>query len=306
MNATAGPTDIPEASGDSHGGGSPALTRAPPAGGALYWSVRRELWEHRWLYLAPLIVAGVFLFGFMVGAARVPIAASPAIMAQALNFAAGALMLTYVVIAVIYSLEALYGERRDRSILFWKSLPVSDMTAVTAKALVTLAALPLITFALTVITQALMLLIAGVALLGRGAGAGAPWAHLPVLRMWAALLYHLTTAHALYFAPVYGWLLLVSAWARRAPFLWATLPVAAVLILEKLVFGTSAFAHVLADRMAGGSAAIPFPMGKVLASPPTLLNFERYLAMPGLWIGLLVFAAFLWAAARLRRDQGPI
>lgn len=304
MNATAGPTDIPGASGDPHGGGSPALTRAPRAGGALYWSVRRELWEHRWLYLAPLIVAGVFLLGFGVGAARVAIAASPAIMAQALNFAAGALMLTYVVIAVIYSLEALYGERRDRSILFWKSLPVSDMTTVTAKALVTLAALPLITFVLTVVTQGLMLLIAGMALLGRGAGV--PWAHLPVLRMWAALLYHLITAHSLYFAPVYGWLLLVSAWARRAPFLWATLPVAAVLILEKLVFGTSAFAHVLADRMAGGPAMIAFPMGKVLAQPPTPANIGQFLAMPGLWIGLLVFAAFLAAAARLRRYQGPI
>jgi ABC-2 type transport system permease protein len=124
--------------------------------------------------------------------------------------------------------------------------------------------------------------------------------------MWAALLYHLVTSHALDFAPVYGWLLLVSAWARRAPFLWATLPVAAVLIVEKLVFGTAAFAAVLADRVAGGPAAIPFPMGKVLVRPPTLLNIEQYLATPGLWIGMLVFAAFLWAAARVRRYQGPI
>ncbi len=305
MNTTAGPTDIPAAS-DSHGGGAPPLARALPAGGLLYWSVRRELWEHRWLYLAPLIVAGVFLLGFAIGAVRAPLAAPLSIMAAALNFAAGALMLTYVVIALIYSLEALYGERRDRSILFWKSLPVSDLTAVAAKALVTLAVLPLITFVLTVAIQALMLLIASVVLLGKGAGSGALWAQLPVLRMWAALLYHLISAHSLYFAPVYGWLLLVSAWARRAPFLWATLPVAAVLITEKLVFGTSAFAAVLADRMAGGPAAIPFPMGKVLARPPTLLNIEQYLAMPGLWIGLLVFVAFLAAAARLRRYQGPI
>ena len=30
----------------------------------LYWSVRRELWENRSIYIAPLIVAAVQVFGF--------------------------------------------------------------------------------------------------------------------------------------------------------------------------------------------------------------------------------------------------
>ncbi len=305
-NTTAGPADVPDTPGDSHDGGSPAVARALPARQVLYWSVRRELWEHRWLYIAPLVVAGVIVLGSAAGAIRAPAGAALLIMPGALNFAAGALMATYAIVAVIYCLEALYGERRDRSILLWKSLPVSDIGAVLAKAFVALLALPLLTFALTVVTQAVMLLTAGAVLAATGMDAGALWTHLPVLPMWLALLCHLIAVHSLYFAPVYGWLLLVSAWARRAPFLWATLPVAAVLIVEKLVLRTSVFAAMLEDRMAGGRAAIPFPMGNVLARAPTLASVERFLATPGLWIGLAIFAAFLAGAARLRRYQGPI
>jgi ABC-2 type transport system permease protein len=306
LNTTAGPAEIPDAPGHSHDGGSPAAVRARPARRVVYWSVRRELWEHRWLYIAPLAVAAVIVLGFAAGAIRANPGAALLFMPGALNFAAGALMATYAIVAVIYCLEALYGERRDRSILLWKSLPVSDLSAVLAKAFVALLALPLLTFALTAVTQAVMLLTAAAVLAATGIGAGALWTHLPVLPMWAALFYHLLTVHSLYFAPVYGWLLLVSAWARRAPFLWATLPVAAVLIVEKLVFQTSVLAAMLEDRMAGGPAAIPFPMRNVLARAPTLPNVERFLATPGLWIGLAVFAAFLAGAARLRRYQGPI
>jgi ABC-2 type transport system permease protein len=125
--------------------------------------------------------------------------------------------------------------------------------------------------------------------------------------MWAALLYHLLSVHALYYAPFYGWLLLVSAWARRAAFLWASLPVAAVLIVEKLVFNTSAFANILLSRLGGGPAAIPFPPpASMPMEAPTLANLAAFLASPGLWIGLAVFALFLAGAVRLRKYQGPI
>ena len=140
----------------------------------------------------------------------------------------------------------------DRSILFWKSLPVSDVTTVIAKASIPILILPLITFAVLVVTQGIMLLAGGAALLGRGAGeAAAPWTQMPILPLWTAMLYHLLTVHALYYAPIYGWLLLVSAWARRAPILWASLPVAAILIVERLVFNTSAFGHMLLARPGG-------------------------------------------------------
>jgi ABC-2 type transport system permease protein len=117
---------------------------------------------------------------------------------------------------------------------------------------------------------------------------------------------HLLTVHALYYAPLYAWLLLVSAWARRAPILWASLPVAALLIAEKLVFNTSAFAHMLLSRLGGGPGAIEYPPpGNMPIQAPTLANLGAFLASPGLWLGLVVCAVLLAAAVRVRRYQAP-
>jgi ABC-2 type transport system permease protein len=277
--------------------------------------VLRELWEHRWLYIALLIVAAVFLGGFVIGAARLPLSrimGSPRLpmmrlVAAPFDFASGALMLTYVVVAVIYCLAALHTERSDRSILFWKSLPVSNSTTVIAKAVIPVVILPLVTFAIIVVTHIVMLLAGSAVLLGRGIEVGPLWAQISLLPMWAAILYHLVTVHALYWAPFYGWLLLASAWARRASFLWAAVPVAAVLIIEKLIFDTSVFGRMLLSQLSGGAAAIPFPPhGNMPMQAPSLASFGAFLASPGLWIGLAVFAALLAAAAWLRKRQGPI
>lgn len=315
MNTTTtAPGVAPDPLGDPQAGGSPVFGPAHvPAARVIYWSVRRELWENRWLYIAPLIVAAVALFGFTIGIGRAPltgaagVAVARHLMAGACAFASLVLMLTYLVVAVIYCLEALHGERRDRSILFWKSLPVSDLVTVIAKACFPLLVLPLITFAIIVVTQGVMLLIGSAVLLGRGVSPAPVWSVLALPQMWAAMLYHLISVHALYYAPIYGWLLLVSAWARRAAFLWASLPVIAGLIIERLVFDTSVFARMLLSRLTGGPAAIPFPPhGNMPMQAPTLANIGAFLATPGLWFGLAVLAVFLAAAVRLRRYQGPI
>jgi len=303
--ATSDSTAMPDPSPEPQAGGSPALRLAAMSPVRLfYWSVRRELWENRFVYIAPLIVAAVFLLGFVIGVVHLPLSHVNASRSPAghqsltpLDFASFVVMLTYLVVTVIYCLGALHNERSDRSILFWKSLPVSDVTTVIAKASIAMVVLPLITFAIIVVTQGIMLLASTAAL----------WTRTPILPMWAALLYHLLTVHALYYAPFYGWLLLVSAWARRAAFLWASVPVAAVLILERLVFHTSAFANMLLSRIGGGPAAMPFPPpGNMAMQAPTLANLGAFLASPGLWTGLAACALFLAAAVRLRRYQGPI
>jgi ABC-2 type transport system permease protein len=308
---TTTPSDLPDPLGEPQTGGSPAFGPAHvPARRLAYYSVLRELWENRWLYVAPLVVAAVSLLGFTLGLMRMgrPFGPAPArLLAGAFGFSAGVLMLTYVVVALIYCLEALHGERRDRSILFWKSLPVSDLATVLAKAGIPLLILPLITFAITVMTQGIMLLLGSAVLLGRGASAAPLWLAVSLPQMWGALLYHLLTVHALYYAPIYGWLLLVSGWARRAPFLWAALPVVAVLIVERLVFDTSVFAHMLLSRLGGGPTAIPFRLhGDMPIQVPTLGSLGAFLTSAGLWTGLAIFAVFIAAAVRLRRYQGPI
>ncbi len=125
------------------------------------------------------------------------------------------------IVAMFYCLDALYGERRDRSILFWKSLPVSDLTTVLAKASIPLLILPLLTIAITVVTFWIMLLLSAPALLANGISVATVWSHVGLWQISQGLVFHLLAVHALWYAPIYCWWLLVSAWAKRTPILWA-------------------------------------------------------------------------------------
>jgi ABC-2 type transport system permease protein len=282
-----------------------------PATRRMYWSIRRELWEYRAIYVAPLAAAVVFLLGFLIALPHHMHGVKTLDQAhEALDtpyeLAAGLIMGTAFIVGIFYSLDALYGERRDRSILFWKSLPVSDLTTVLSKLTIPLIILPLLSFAIAVATQFVMLLLSSVALLGSGQNIGALWARMSFFHMSLMLLYHIATVHGLWYAPLYGWLLLVSAWAPRAPFIWAFLPPFVIWGLEKIVFQTSHFLAMLQYRLTGpepSSAAAPHGTVMEIISALTLAQF---LTTPGLWIGLIIAAALLFAAVRLRRYRGPI
>jgi ABC-2 type transport system permease protein len=125
-----------------------------------------------------------------------------------------------------------------------------------------------------------------------------------LFQMGLMLLYHLITVHVLWYAPFYGWLLLVSAWARRATFLWAALPPIAIGGIEKIAFHTSYFFDLMHYRFMGGGPEAAGPDN--FLDPMTHFTPGQFLASPGLWIGLLITAVFLAAAVRLRRYQGPI
>jgi ABC-2 type transport system permease protein len=283
----------------------------------LYWSVRRELWENRYVYMAPLVVAGVFLVGQLIGMIHLPAEMRQlsgidaehyreAIL-KPYNIAAGFLMGTYILVTLFYCADALHSERRDRSILFWKSLPVSDLTTVLAKASIPFIVLPLLTFAITLMLQFIILLLSSTVLLASGLSVASLWTHLPVLQMSLLLLYHIVTAHALWPAPVYCWLLLVSGWARRAPFLWAALPVLAIAGVEKIAFHTEHFATLVGYRLIGNAEPMSFTPPNIFPTDPmTHITPAPFLLSPALWIGLVVAIAFLAAAVRLRRHQGPI
>jgi ABC-2 type transport system permease protein len=284
----------------------------------LYWSIRRELWENRSIYIAPLIAAGVMLFGFVLSTLGLPHrrralllldpAQQRAHIERPYDMLAMALFVTAFIVAVFYCLDALHGERRDRSILFWKSLPVSDFTAVLSKASIPLVVLPLLVFAIVVIAQVDMMLLSSAILMANDVPPATP-DQLPLFENWVTLLYGLI-ATALWHSPIYGWLLLVSAWARRATFLWAVFPLLAVSALERMALGTTRFMAMLQYRMVGA-------MSEAFVSPPqrgshgllthlTQINPAKFLSRPGLWVGLAFGAAFLVAAVRLRRYREPI
>jgi ABC-2 type transport system permease protein len=285
-----------------------------------YWSVRRELWENRSLYIVPLIVGAVEVFGFAIstiglaerrrGVLLLDPAYQRAAIEQPYDLAAMMMIFIVFIVGVFYCLDALHGERRDRSILFWKSLPVSDLTTVLSKATIPLVVLPVVAFVITVCVQLIMVLQTSVVLIFHGMSPATTWAAVPFFQDWLVLLYGLV-ALALWHAPIYGWLLLVSGWARRATFLWAVLPLLAIGIFERVTFGTSHFASLVKYRLVSWAAeAFAFhphnPQGNPTIDSLAQLTPGRYLSIPGLWIGLVFAVAFLVAAIRLRRYRGPI
>jgi len=271
----------------------------------MYWSMRRELWEYRSLYIAPLAVAAVFLLGFLIA-----LTLSPAHRHEPLDMpyelAAGLIMGTAFILGIFYSLDALYGERRDRSILFWKSLPVSDLTTVLSKFAIPLIILPLLSFAIALITQFVMLLLSSAALLGSGLSVGTLGGRMSFFHMSLMLLYHILTVHGLWYAPIYGWLLLVSAWAPRAPFIWAFLPPFVIWGVEKIAFRTSHFLGMLQYRLTGPEPSTTAARSGNLMEMMSALTPVQFFSTPGLWVGLAVAAIFLAAAVRLRRYREPI
>ncbi len=130
-------------------------------------------------------------------------------------------------------------------------------------------------------------------------------AQAPLFQMQLGLLYHLIAVHSLWYAPFFGWLLLVSAWARRVPILWAVLPILAIEIVEKLAFNTTHFGHYLGYRFSGGPSAGWGSSMDMLAMPISGMSPVRFLTSPGLWGGLLLAALFLAAAIQLRRYRSP-
>ncbi len=294
-----------------------------------YWSLRRELWENRLIYKAPLAVAAFFVVSFAInilvlryrmhgvwpddlsilrhrmhGAWPGDLAKQRELLTIPYELSAALIMGVALIVGVFYSLDALYGERRDRSILFWKSQPVSDLTAVLSKLSIPLIVIPMLSLAITVVAQFLMLLLGSALLLGSGANIMALWTQESFVRVSIELFYHMLTVHGLWYAPLYGWLFVVSAAAPRAPFIWAVLPPFVICGVEKLAFNSTHFLAMLENRLAGPEVSAP--PGSSMMETVMALTPGKFFSEPGLWIGLAIAAGFIAITVRLRRYRGPI
>ena len=299
----------------------------------LYWSIRREIWENRSLYIAPVATALVFLFACLIAVAHVGVhffevdldGATGAPTGHLINAMTSITCMVFAVSAIVgffYSLDSLYGERRDRSILFWKSLPVSDLITVIAKILVPLVLLPALAFVVIVVAQFLIMLLGSAVLAAHGQSVGDMWSTASIVKSWLVLLYTIV-AWSMWYAPLVGWLLLVSAWAQRLAILWAILLPMALSVVEAIGLGSSHLGTVLIQRVAGMLAFafdIKFEQVNAFfgapqssAPPEWASSFHglfgltpdplRFVAAPALWLGLIVAVVLFAGAIRLRRSR---
>ena len=311
---------MPEAGGLGAAGAEMTAAAVQATTRPFQWSVRRELWEYRSIYIGPAAAAAVVLVGFLLGAINLPEAvrhfedhqgvdpANQLGMAAMAVMAATAMVVivTGVIVGMFYCLGALHNERRDRSLLFWKSLPVSDLTAVAAKATIPLVVLPLVTLVVVAAMQLIMLAVSTVALLLNNIDPMTLWTRLPFAELAIALVWS-AVVMPLWLAPIYAWLLLVSAWAKRAPFLWAAFTPLAIIVVEGIAFRTHHFATLIGDRL-GGAFGAGFVHGGEGPGHKLRMPEVDVLGLfgnPGLWIGLAVAAAFLAGAVWMRRTREP-
>jgi ABC-2 type transport system permease protein len=260
---------------------------------------KREFWEHRSLWIAPVSAAAFMLVTaiggvlFAPGNVRfggmrmdgdvergVPIVSEKLMLVTTIGMAS-VIIIAACVTAAVYLLDCLYAERKDRSILFWKSLPVSDRDSVLAKFGVAMLAVPAGVFVLQLVTN--LLLTGLVAMASHGEPRWlAMWQFSDWLAAQAQFAGFVVVA-LLWYAPIAAWFMLASVFAGRAPLMFAVLPWVILTISERLVLGTSVVWHFVAERLT-----------------PSQAPLER-LATPGLWIGLAVTAGMLYMVIRLRR-----
>lgn len=299
---------------------------------SMYWLMRRELWEHKALWLAPAVTGLLFLAGTIWGfvtLVNTPEAveafnreALPQLESQGLadvahgltRASSGLLYMVMLVVLYFYCLDCLYSERRDRSILFWRSLPVSDTMTVGSKLLVALLLAPVIVVAIGVVLEVLHLLLAApILVLGTDMGFAEYAQPMAVLSALAGALADMWLV-GVWFLPYFGWLFLVSAWAKRAAFLWAILPPLGVALLEWVALRSTQFLELLGHHL-----ALPFRnleqqgFGFRIDGSGNATELEASsaqttglggLAEPGFWIGLAIGLAFLGTAIAIRRYRG--
>jgi ABC-2 type transport system permease protein len=284
------------------------------------WLIRREFWENRAIWMIPAVFGGLLLLAALFGQVSIPRLTSPKESEEAADFflvVVGAMF--YLVMGVYstwYLLDCLYTDRRDRSILFWKSLPISDANIVLCKLLVGMIIVPLVYFAAadaTALLAAFILSIRARASIGSSLWNGDVWWQVQVLWMYAIA----TTA--VWYLPVAGWLMLVSASAKRAVILWAVLPPLLLYILERVFFGTHTVGHIIARRLTGlpsvsfnGSnhvwreGALVDNGDSPIPSVWHLINPSGFFSSAEVWIGAAVGVALIVVAIQLRMRRSEI
>jgi ABC-2 type transport system permease protein len=284
------------------------------------WLIRREFWENRAIWVIPAAISVVTLLAALFG--NVDHMAVPAdfpipAVGQLFLVAVGATFFTVMSIyATWYLLDCLYADRKDRSVLFWKSLPISDTMTVLSKLVTALIVIPAVYFAAADLTSLMMAFIVSVrasSLFG-----GALWHADLWLQVQVFWLYLIVTA-AIWYLPISGYLLLISAWAKRAVMLWSILPPIAAIIAERWFFGTHVIARLIESRLLGlpqvafntklGSWTTTIVQHDAARTPADIWSFldlGGFLANPETLIGVLAAVVLITGAVQLRKRRTEI
>lgn len=293
--------------------------------------IRREFWEHRSLWMAPLIAAGFLLLsvalsnlsdsGFKINvdgkefafAGMVTPEQQAKLFGVFIALLGTPILITMMVVLAFYVSDTLYSERKDRSILFWKSMPVSDATTVWSKVVTALAVVPLYVWFVAMVTVTLGFLIGSMRVSGTPIANLAAWDTGIWLEVQGMALANMFVA-SLWYAPIAGYMLAVSAWARRSVFMWIILPPVLLTFLEQILFNSSRIGEFVAHRLSGFFEALGRESPVVrrgansagdrvqqIADQLEGIGSTELLGRAELWLGVLVAIGLIFVAIRMRR-----
>jgi ABC-2 type transport system permease protein len=286
--------------------------------------VRRAFWEHRSLWMAPLSVTVLLLLSALLthGALKIDAADSsewldPRIKSVVFALAQWGLTIPHYLVMLLvmnfYLLDCLYAERKDRSILFWKSLPVTDEATVASKLFVGCVLLPIGTYLLALVTDVLFTIIWNLRAVIGQAPELVVWDTVAFLKTQTLMFLGLIIS-LLWYAPFFGCFLLASASVRRNVLMWVTVVPLLAVIVERLAFGTRWLSSFFDYRLYGiwhsthvESAVLNSLTnvgGAEVVSVPSVFDRVHVGAAftnIDLWLGVLFTAACVFAAARIRR-----
>ena len=293
--------------------------------------IKREIWEHRSIYVTPLAIASIVTLGvlaMLVFASGFAAELNAAIFGATnlagdaerkialTGFFLGTSWVFYValgILTVFYCLDSLYAERKDKSILFWRSLPVTDAETVVSKLLTAVIVIPLVTVGGIIATHMVNLVVTSIWVSSKGGDAGLLiWGSVPLLDNWLAALI-VVLASGIWMSPFIGWFLFVSAFTKRSPLLMAFMPLILIALLEGIIFRSKIFAETVLGRGDG----IPLFRGienlerffsredwRIAESASSLLShldLVQFLTSPSMWAGILVCGLLSTAAIYVRR-----
>ncbi|MCO4798578.1 MAG: hypothetical protein KC484_05165 [Colwelliaceae bacterium] len=290
-------------------------------------SIKRELWEYNKIFkwipisLALLFICSPFLNyllsdlsngQWLIRFERISEMQNVEQFSQIVFGFISVLFLPFIIISGIvqlyYFIACLFDERRDQSILFWRSLPVSDAMNVGVKLLVGALILPVIFLAAATATFLVFLVFIFIGCiilsLGYDISLWALWTNSGfighIFTSWASLI-----PYTLWMFPIYAWLMLVSIFAKKAPFLWAILPVIIVLLVESFFVGyfnlnSRFFAEMLLEYFAISQNAIDVYTDKHTSITVVPFNVMKDKINV---MALLIGAGFMYATYWLRVNK---
>lgn len=222
-----------------------------------------------------------------------------------------------LIMMFFYLIDSLYGERKDHSILFWKSLPVTDTQTVLSKLVVAFVIVPLIILSTTMLSQLITITVQSYTLSHYPDASGLVWQHANLATLWA-LTGFLLIQQSIWYLPVMGWLLFCSAWSRKAPIIAAVLVPALLVFIDSSFLLRSGISEIILERLPIGIVPMQLENSLVtynggIGKETVGFVFDDEMLRPGLdntisfitnikvWAGILVGAFFTSLAIWLRR-----